>query len=200
MQPDGSGLNVISAESGEPTQTGHPTAGRSSPRLRPACVHLMDADGLNPRPVMQTASGTKVVPSLPTLERRYLAAHPCRRRGACDGLAITARETRTPQCESLPRSVSSSGARRPLTRSACALSWTQPTDVPNDRHPTSSKCHVHQCRDLGRVFSWYISRARPGFLSRGDGGGRPTESNRPPAVALPAGLSSGIELLRRRSG
>ena len=52
-----------------------------------------------------TSPGTKVVPSLPTLERGYLRHTPAAG-GACRGLAIAARETRTPQYESLPRSVS----------------------------------------------------------------------------------------------
>ena len=56
--------------------------------------------------------------------------------GACGGLAIAARETRTPQCESLPRSVTSSGARRRRDRGRTARAQlTQPTDVLVDPHP-----------------------------------------------------------------
>ena len=59
VQPDGSGLRVISAESGGTDPDWSPDGRSIVATLETAvwAVHLMDADGLNPRPVMQTASG-----------------------------------------------------------------------------------------------------------------------------------------------
>ena len=51
--------------------------------------------------------------------------------GVRSGLAIAARESRTPQCESLPPSALRRLALVDLsTPSTCALRWTRPTDVP----------------------------------------------------------------------
>ena len=65
-------------------------------------------------PVLGVPRGTRVEPSLPTLEG-YLAAHPAAG-GARGGLAIAARETRTPRASLSRAASSSSGARRPLDR------------------------------------------------------------------------------------
>jgi len=83
-----------------------PIVSPTAPPATPTVAHTS--------PVLGVPRGTRVEPSLPTLEG-YLAAHPAAG-GARGGLAIAARETRTPRASLSRAASSSSGARRPLDR------------------------------------------------------------------------------------